>query len=95
MKEAHKEAGTDMTDPKATPTNKKVSSIIHNKRLTLLEHIIRSDGLDPLRQVTFENANLKPLTPAFKRARRSRSKWVEITMKEAWNIIGNASYAHT
>ena len=56
--------------------------------------MIRSDANDPLRQVTFENASLKPLTPAFKIVGRPRSKWIETSMKEAWTRMGYVGYTH-
>ena len=91
-KRASEEASTDMTYPNATPKIQKALTMIHNKRLTLLSHIIRSDANDPLRQVTFEKHNLKPLTPAFKRVGRPRSKWIETTTKEAWQIMSDVGF---
>ena len=55
----------------------------------------RSDANDLLRQVTFENDNLKPLTPALKRAGRPRSKWIETTTSEAWKIISDDDFINS
>ena len=62
--------------------------------MTVLGYIIRSDANDPLRHVTLENENLKPLTPALKRVGRPRSKWIETTTKEAWKRISNVDFAN-
>ena len=84
-----------MNDPNTTPNIKNVSTIIHNKILTRLGQIITSDANDPLRQVTFENDNLKPLTPALKRVGRPRSKWIETTTKEAWKIMSDVDFTNS
>ena len=95
MKKANEEAGTNMIDPNETPKIKNVFSIIHNKRLTLLGHILRSDANDPLREVTFENQNLKPLTPALKIVGRLRSKGIETTTKEAWQTMSDDDFINS
>ena len=95
MKKANKEAGTNMNDPNTSQTITKVSTILHNKRLTLLGHIIRSDANDPLRQVTFENDKLKSSTPALQRVGRRRSKWFETTIKEAWKNMSNVDFTES
>ena len=38
--------------------------------------VIRTDNNDPLKQVTFENDNLKIKTPAYRRVGRPRKQWI-------------------
>ncbi len=92
LEKGKRRSGHQHERPSRHAENQKVSTIIHNKRLTLLGDIIRTDTNDPLRQVTFENDNLKPLAPALKRVGRPRQKWIEPTTKEAWRRISNEHF---
>ena len=50
---------------------------------------------DPLKQVTYENDDLKIFTPARKRVGRPRTKWINLTEKDAFKIITDAPYFRT
>ena len=68
---------------------RKLSEVIEMRRKTLLGHVIRSSEEDPMRRVTFdsENQNLKPLDMGHCREGRPRDKWIDATMRSAWNDI--------
>ena len=55
--------------------------------MTLLGHVIRSQKDDPMKQVTFEDENLRTKCLGTRRVGRPKQKWIENTMKEAWNKI--------
>ena len=58
--------------------------------MTILGHVIRAgnrDPADPMYQVTFEDANLKPKTSAYRRVGRPRHKWHQETMSQAWQAM--------
>ena len=81
---ANKEAGAKEDKP---PKIKLISEIIKNRRVTLLGHVIRSDRKDPMKQVTFEDEHLRTKSLGIRRAGRPRQKWIENTMREAWETV--------
>ena len=67
-----------------------LSIMIQNRKITLLGHIIRQgkrEPNDPMVQVTFQNKNIKPRSPAYRRVGRPRLKWTEETLGDVWNKI--------
>ena len=83
---ANKEAGVKEDKP---PKIKLISEIIRSIRTTLLGHVIRSDRKDPMKQVTFEDEHLRTKSLGIRRAGRPRQKWIENTMREAWETVRN------
>ena len=68
---------------------RKLSEVVDMRRKTLLGHVIRSSDGDPMKRTTFDNdnQNLKPLDMGHCREGRPREKWLEATMRSAWNDI--------
>ena len=75
--------------------NKQVTHTLKKKRLSLLGHIIRTDDNDPIKQVTFANNKLEPLTAALRRVGRPRQKWIELTLKDAYEDFSDNEYTGT
>ena len=73
----------------------KVIYTLKKKRLSLLGHIIRTDNNDPIKQVTFANHDLAPLTAALRRVGRPRQKWIDITLKDAYEDFSDSEYTGT
>ena len=72
--------------------NRKINKVTYTlkyKRRSLLGHIIRTDDNDPLKQVTFSNDDLNPLTPAVRRTGRPRQKWIELTLRDAYESFND------
>ena len=72
-----------------------VTYTLKKKRLSLLGHIIRTDDNDPIKQVTFANNGLEPLTAALRRVGRPRQKWIELTLKDAYEDFSDNAYTGT
>ena len=68
-----------------------ISTMIKNRQDTLLGHIIRAGSRnvhDPLFVVTFSDyATLKQLRTITKRVGRPKLKWVDETMRRAWDKV--------
>ena len=73
----------------------KVTYTLKKKRLSLLGHIIRTDDNDPIKQVTFANNDLEPRTAALRRVGRPRQKWIELTLKDAYDDVSDNEYTGT
>ena len=59
---------------------KPVTELIDKRKIQLLGHIIRSNRNDPMKQVTFCDGSLTPVTPALRRVGRPRQKWNEYVL---------------
>ena len=48
-----------------------------------------------MKQVTFANNDLKPLTAALRRVGRPRQKWIELTLKDDYEDFSDNEYTGT
>ena len=63
------------------------TEIVKKRRLTLLGHVIRAGQDDPLFPVVFGDEDLATVQTSKRRAGRPKNKWIEMSMKDAWNRI--------
>ena len=63
-----------------------VSSYVQKRKLTLLGHILRRNGDDPLFKVSFDQ-NYIPKTAHTRRVGHPKQKWINTQMANAWSII--------
>ena len=68
-----------------------VSEIIKDKKIKLLEHIMRCDERDPLFQCTFTNVGTYNVYGR-RRVGRPRGHWTETPVSEALDESGEAEY---
>ncbi len=69
----------------------RISELLKKRKLTLLGHIIRTQSYatdkDPMHQISFENIDLEPREPIYRRKGRPRKKWIKENLEEAWNKL--------
>ena len=89
-RKVYQEANKELSKPNGKNSKvgklkiKPVTELIDNRKIQLLGHIIRSNRNDPLKQVTFCDGNLTPVTPALRRVGRPRQKWNEYILSRVW-----------
>ena len=65
-------------------------NLVRKRRVTLLGHIVRAgnrNSSDPAFQATFDSSSLLPKCSITRRQGHPRQKWIDTTMKEAWELL--------
>ena len=67
----------------------KFSDYYQKQKIKLLEHVIRLNEKDPIKQITFEAGTTVPRHSIALRRGKPRGQWAYEAMKEAYNTILN------
>ena len=81
---------------KAIKVIKPYSAVYEERKIKLLNKIIKAEEEDPLKTVTFNTKSLEPVKvntrPATKRrVGKPRVKWVETGLDSLWKLIGEST----
>ena len=71
-----------------------IQKCLHERRITLTEHIPRGENCDPMRQVSFRRDSAAPYTPIFTRPRRPRKTWPVTYLEFCWTKNHRIPYSN-
>ena len=82
-------------EQKHPPTCRRWSTVLKERRVRFLGHILRLGETDPGFTTTFNDTDLNQRDPQVWRVGRQRTHWVEEVTSEAWPLLAHPSTTNT
>jgi hypothetical protein len=81
-----------LSEHKHPPTCRRWSTVLKERRIRFLGHILRLGESDPCFTTTFADSDLTPRDPQVWRVGRPRTHWIEQVMSEAWALLAHGEH---
>jgi hypothetical protein len=85
-------ANSLLHEHKHPPTCRRWSTVLKERRIRFLGHILRLGESDPCFTTTFADSDLNPRDPQTWRVGRPRTHWIEQVMSEAWALLDHGEH---